>query len=132
MSLIKVFTEVENGVTKSLPAKIIDTNGDKYKIVYMSPSENKDSHNKRIYKYEDEIYEITDESITEYLDTDSELDLGFKKISDNEFIKYDSDSDDDYTPSSEDEDSDSDGSSDEESNEYSDSGGESFYDDDSN
>ena len=131
MSLIKVFTEVENGVTKSLPAKIIDTNGDKYKIVYMSPSENKDSHNKRIYKYEDEIYEITDESITDYLDTDSELDLGFKKISDNEFIKYDSDSDDDYTPSGE-EDSDSDGSSDEESNEYSDSGGESFYDDDSN
>jgi len=128
MSLIKVFTEVD-GVTKSLPAKIIDSNGDKYKIVYMSPSENKDSHNKRIYKYEDEIYEITDESITDYLDTDSEIDLGFKKISDNEFIKYDSDSDDDYIPSSEGDDSE--GSSDEESDEYSESG-ESFYDDDSN
>ena len=113
MSLIKVFTEFDDGTTAYLPAKIISKNGDVYTITYLSSSEDRDSHNRRIFKYEDDTYDITDESITEFLNSDMEIDLGFKKISETEFIKYDSDSDDDYIPSEEDEDD----SSDEESSE---------------
>jgi hypothetical protein len=45
--------------------------------------------------YEDETYVITDESVTEYTETDSELYLGFREIVPGEFIKYDLDDDDD-------------------------------------
>lgn len=100
MSLIKVFTEIEDGVTTCLPAKIISTKGDKYTIVYLSATDNRDSHNRKIYKYEEDTYEITNESITEFVNSDMEIDFGFKQISEDEFIKYDSDSDDDYVPSS--------------------------------
>lgn len=99
MSLIKVFTELDSGVTVSLPAKIISQKGDVFTITYLSPTDQKDSHNRRIYKYEFDTYEITDESITEYVDSDMEIDFGFKQISENEFVKYDTDSDDDYVPS---------------------------------
>ena len=103
MSLIKVYTEISNGVFESLPAKIVSTKDDVFTIVYLSQTENRDEHNRKIYKYETETYEITDESISEYLDSDTELDLGFKQISHDEFVKYESDSDDDYVPSEEEE-----------------------------
>jgi hypothetical protein len=106
MSLIKVWTEIGNdGKCYSLPAKIISKKGNgTYVIQYLSCTDRKTRDGKKIYTYEDETYEVTDNSITEYLETDSELDLGFEQISgDFEFVKYDSDSDDeDYVPSSED------------------------------
>jgi hypothetical protein len=106
MSLIKVWTEIGNdGKCYSLPAKIISKKGNgTYVIQYLSYTDRKTRDGKKIYMYEDETYEVTDNSITEYLETDSELDLGFEQISgDFEFVKYDSDSDDeDYVPSSED------------------------------
>lgn len=107
MSLVRVFTETSEGVFESLPAKIVSTNGDVFTVTYLSPTENRDSHNRKIYKYETETYEITDESISEYLDSDMELDFGFKQISPDEFVRYESDSDDDYVPSDEEESSES-------------------------
>lgn len=107
MSLITVYTELPDGETVHLPAKILSTKGDVFTISYLSVTEKRDDHNRKIYKYEDETYEISDESISEYLNSDTELDFGFKQISDNEFIKYETDSDDDYVPSAEDDSSES-------------------------
>ena len=101
MSLIKVWTEIDD-VCLSLPAKIISTKGDIYTIKYLSANDKKDAHNRKIYTYEAETYEITNDSITEYVNSDIELDLGFKEISTGEFVKYDTDSDDDYIPTSDD------------------------------
>jgi hypothetical protein len=140
MSLVKVWTELNDGKFRSLPAKIIDTKGSSLTIKYLSPTEHRCSKNRRIYKYEDDTYSITDESITEYLNSDSELDLGFQQIAENEYIKYDideysEDEDDDYVPSSEDdddedsedsEDSEEDGSEEYSEGVYSDDGGEEF------
>ena len=126
MSLIKVFTELDNGVTTSLPAKIISQKGDVFTITYLSPTDQKDSHNRRIYKYEFETYEITDESITDYIDSDMEIDFGFKQISEHEFVKYDTDSDDDYVPS---ESGDESSSEEDEEEEFTDE--EEVYDDES-
>jgi hypothetical protein len=124
MSLVKVWTEMGNeGKCYSLPAKIVSKKGNNtFVIQYLSSTGRKTRDGKKIYMYEDETYEVTDNSITEYLETDSELDLGFEQLSDgdgseSEFVKYDSDSDEDYIPSEEDDDdgesssSDSDGSS---------------------
>lgn len=126
MSLVKVWTELSDGKFRSLPAKIISTKGSTLTIKYLSPTENRCTKNRRIYKYEDETYSITDESITEYLNSDSELDLGFQQIAENEFIKYDideysEDEDEDYIPSSEE---DEDDSHEDESDEDDDSAGE--------
>lgn len=104
--LIKVWTELDNGKCCSLPAKIVNGIGAKsFDVKYLSPTSKKDSKNRKIYAYEDETYTITDESVSEYLNSDSELDLGFQKIGENEYIKYDfdeddEDSDEDYVPSS--------------------------------
>lgn len=113
MSLVKVWTEIDEttGKCASLPAKIISKKGNVYKISYLSVSEERDAKNRRVYKYEDEIYEVSDDSITEYLDSDTELDFGFEEIEDGKFVKCDllmcensdGDDDEDYTPSSEDE-----------------------------
>ncbi len=119
MSLIKVLTELDNGTITELPAKIVETknNGDVFVIRYLSYAEKRDNHNRKIYKYEDDTYEITNESITEFLNSDFEIDLGYKNISSDEFVKYESDSDDDYTPSSDEDEEDSDSDSDEDSDE---------------
>jgi hypothetical protein len=94
MSLIKVLTEIEGQDTKALPAKIISKDGVEFTIKYLSPTSRRDQQGKRIYAYEDETYVITDESVTEYTETDSELYLGFREILPGEFIKYDFDEDD--------------------------------------
>lgn len=101
MSLIKVWTEIYDNKFASLPAKIIHTNGDTFTIRYLSATENRDAHNRKIYAYEEETYDITNDYITEYMNSDYELDFGFKEISTGQFIKYETDSDDeDYIPSS--------------------------------
>jgi hypothetical protein len=122
MSLIKVWTELGNdGKCYSLPAKIVSKKGNTFVIQYLSSTDRKTRDGKKIYMYEDETYEVTDNSITEYLETDSELDLGFEQISgsgDFEFIKYDSDSEDeDYVPSSSEDSSSSDDDDDDDDDE---------------
>jgi len=66
-------------------------------IKYLSPTEDLD-HGCVIYRYEEQTYEVQDDSITEYLGTDDEGDIGFKVVPTG-FVKYDSDSD--YIPSEE-------------------------------
>ena len=98
--LVKVWTELPTGKNKSLLAKVTETNGDVMTIQYLSPTDDKD-HGRVVYKYEDQTYEIEDDSITEYIGDTDESDVGFLKVNDG-FVKYESDSD--YVPSEEDED----------------------------
>jgi hypothetical protein len=92
MSLVRVWTDV--GARKPVPllAKIVEKNGVIFTIRYLSESDDK------IWRYEEDSYEIDDDSVAEYLKTDSEEVIGFVPHDDG-FIKIDSDSD--YTPSSE-------------------------------
>ncbi len=128
MSLVKVWTEVDDGKCQSLPAKIVVKKGNVLVIKYISPTDKRDTRGRRIFEYEDDTYEVTDDSITEYLNSNTELDLGFEEISTGRFVKCDSDddSDEDYVPSSSEEDSDSDSDEEEDSEDDDDD----FVDDD--
>lgn len=92
MSLVRVWTDVGARKPAALLAKIIEKDGVILTIRYLSES---DDH---IWRYEEDTYEIDDDSVAEYLKTDNEEDVGFLKHEDG-FIK--TDSDDDYVPSSE-------------------------------
>jgi hypothetical protein len=105
--LVKVWTELSTGRYATLVAKIFDQKDDIMKIRYLSPT-SKYINGYKIFKYEDELYEIDDESVVEYLDDFDETDLGYKPIDDGGFIKQDSDSDYVPTESSDDDDNDSD------------------------
>lgn len=104
--LVRVWTDVGTLKPAALLARVIEENDGVYKIQYFSPTEEYD-HGRVIYRYEDEIYEIDDESITEYLDSD-ETDAGYILVSQDAWIKASSDSDEDYVPSEEDLDDDED------------------------
>ncbi len=97
MSLVRVWTDVGARKPAALLAKIIEKDGVILTIRYLSES---DDH---IWRYEEDTYEIDDDSVAEYLKTDNEEDVGFLKHEDG-FIK--TDSDEDYIPSSEEEESD--------------------------
>jgi len=102
MSLIRVWTDVGAEKPISLVARIVDTKDSLYIIQYLSPTDDKD-HGRTVYRYEDQTYEIDDDSVTHYLDTDDETDIGFKKV-DSGWVRSRSDSDDDeseYEPSDE-------------------------------
>jgi topoisomerase-4 subunit A len=113
--LIRVWTDV--GARKPVPllAKIVDRNENIFTIRYLSESDDK------IWRYEDDTYEIDSDSVAEILKTDLEDDLGFQAFDDG-FIKVETD--DNYVPTDEDEDDDEDeesdlyDSSDEEEEEY--------------
>ena len=106
MSLVRVWTDVGSEKNVSLVARIIETNGPIFTIQFLSPTDNKDKHGCTIYKYEDETYQIEDDSITHYLDTSDEGDIGFVSIGDGEWIRTSDESDEDYVPSEEDDDDD--------------------------
>jgi hypothetical protein len=93
MSLVRVWTDVGERKPKALLAKIISHQKDIYTIKYLSPA----GDSKNIFRYEDDVYEIDDESICEYLNVDAEAELGFKINDEGDFYK--DDSDDDYVPS---------------------------------
>ena len=112
-SLVRVWTDVGARKPAALLAKIIEKDGVILTIRYLSES---DDH---IWRYETDTYEIDDDSVAEYLKTDSELDVGFVEHEDG-FIRVDSD--EDYVPSDEDasesdSDEESDGEEDEEDGE---------------
>jgi hypothetical protein len=113
MSLVRVWTDVGSDKNVSIVARIIETNGPIFTIQFMSPTETKDKHGCTIYKYEDETYQIDDDSITHYLDTSDEGDVGFVSVGEGEWIRTGDESDEDYIPSEED-DSDDDEEDDEE------------------
>lgn len=104
MSLVRVWTDVGARKPAALLAKIIEKDGVILTIRYLSES---DDH---IWRYEEDTYEIDDDSIAEYLKTDREEDLGFVKHEDG-FLKEDID--EDYVPSEEDEETDEDEDEDE-------------------
>lgn len=94
MALVRVWTDV--GARKPVPllAKIVEKDGVIFTIRYLSESDDK------IWRYEEDEYEIDDESIAEYLNTENEEDAGFVIHGDG-FIK--SETDEDYVPSDEEE-----------------------------
>jgi hypothetical protein len=104
MSLVRVWTDVGTGKNVSLVARIIESDGTNFTIQFLSPTEEKDKHGCTIYKYEDETYVIDDDSITHYLNTEDETDIGFKQVNTGEWIRTDEESDDDYVPSEEEDD----------------------------
>jgi len=106
MKLVRVWTDVGSEKNVSLVARIIETNGPIFTIQFLSPAETKDKHGCTIYKYEDETYQIDDDSITHYLDTSDEGDVGFVSIGEGEWIRTSDESDEDYIPSEEDSDDD--------------------------
>jgi len=104
MNLVRVWTDVGSDKNVSLIARIIETNGPIFTIQFLSPTENKDKHGCTIYKYEDETYQIEDDSITHYLNTSNEEDIGFVSAGEGEWIRTGDESDEDYIPSEEDDD----------------------------
>lgn len=113
MSLIRVWTDVGTGKNVSLFARIVNTNGPMFTIRFLTKTVS------GVYQYEDETYEIDDDSVTHYLDTDEEADIGFKQIGENEWIRVEEDEDDDYEPSDEEtEEEDEEGYEDEEEDNY--------------
>lgn len=103
-NLVRVWTDVGSRKPVPLLAKIVEENGCIFTIRYLSESDDK------IWRYEDDTYEIDNDSISEYLKTSDEHDVGFKPFDDG-FVKVESD--DDYVPSDEDEETDDDSLSDE-------------------
>lgn len=101
MTLVKVYTDVGGVKPVHLLAKIFDAKESTYSIRYLSPTD-KMERGKKIYRYEDEVYEIDEDSISEYLNTDDETVIGFEEIQGGGFILVDSDSD--YEPDEDDED----------------------------
>lgn len=97
-SLVRVWTDVGARKPAALLAKIVEKDGVILTIRYLSES---DDH---IWRYEEDTYEIDDDSIAEYLRTDQEEDIGFIKHEDG-FIKVESD--EDYFPSEESDDTES-------------------------
>ena len=96
-NLVRVWTDVGSRKPVPLLAKIVEENGCIFTIRYLSESDDK------IWRYEEDTYEVDNDSISEYLKTSDEHDVGFKPFDDG-FIKFESD--DDYVPSDEDEETD--------------------------
>jgi hypothetical protein len=107
MSILRVWTDVGGDKPVSLIARITEEHADgTYTIQYLSPTDDRD-HGRVIYRYEDETYQIDDESVTEYMNTDDETTLGFVLVGPGDLVRESADSnDEDYVPSDEDEDED--------------------------
>ena len=114
MSLVRVWTDVGSDKNVSLVARIIETNGPIFTIQFLSPTETKDKHGCTIYRYEDDTYQVDDDSITHYLDTSDEGDVGFVSVGEGEWIRTSDESDEEYIPSEEDSDDDEEDEEDEE------------------
>jgi hypothetical protein len=97
MSLVKVWTDVGTRKPVALLAKIVEKDGVIFTIRYLTSGPDS------IWRYEDDTYEIDDDSIAEYLGTDDETKAGFKAV-DGGFIQDTDLSDEDYEPSDEDHD----------------------------
>jgi hypothetical protein len=100
MTLVKVYTDIGGVKPVHLLAKIFDAKESSFSIRYLSPTD-KMEKGRKIYRYEDEVYEIDEDSISEYLNTDDETVIGFEEVQGG-FILVDSDSD--YEPDEDDED----------------------------
>lgn len=95
MSLVRVWTDVGARKPVALLAKIVEKDGVIFTIRYLSECEDK------IWRYEEDTYEIDDDSIAEHLNTDHEDDIGFAQAEDG-FVKLMGEEDEDYVPTDED------------------------------
>ena len=64
MSLVRVWTDVGQKKPKALLAKIFKKKAGSYTIRYLSAM---GPENAKVFKYEDDEYEVDDESISEWL-----------------------------------------------------------------
>ena len=94
MSLVRVWTDVGARKPVALLAKIVEKDGVIFTIRYLSECEDK------IWRYEEDTYEIDDDSIAEHLNADHEEDIGFAQAEDG-FVKLMGEDDEDYVPSDE-------------------------------
>ena len=108
MSLVRIWTDVGQKKPKALLAKIFKKKGGVYTIRYLSAL----PENVKVFRYEDDEYEVDDESISEWLETDLEIDAGFEPQPDGSYIKMETDPD--YEPSDTESDDDDDDEGDEE------------------
>ena len=123
MSLVRVWTDVGARKPVALLAKVVEKDGVIFTIRYLSECEDK------IWRYEVDTYEIDDDSIAEYLNTDHEDDIGFVQAEDG-FVKLMGEEDDDYVPTDEDDDDSEEVSDDEEEEEFEDEEEEEFEESD--
>ena len=86
--MIKVWTDI--GARKPVPllAKIVEQRGPIFIIRYLTESDDK------IWRYEEDVYEIDEDSIHEDLCTTLESDVGYRSLGDEGFIKVDEETDD--------------------------------------
>lgn len=105
IQLVKVWTDAGGSKPVAMLARVIEERDGLYAVQYFSATEDRD-HGRVIYRYEDETYEIDDDSITEYLDSVDESDVGYVKIAEDAWVKDSSESDEDYVPSEEEDDED--------------------------
>jgi hypothetical protein len=96
--MLRVFTEVGDDDPVELLAKVVSNVAGVYTIRYLSPTEDR-VNGKVLHRYEDDEYEVTDESVTEYYSGDEDV-VGFRTVGDG-FLKEDSDSDYESEPESE-------------------------------
>lgn len=127
MSLVKVYTDVGLPKPVTLLAKICKRSKKSIHIKYLSPTDIR-YNGKKVYNYENILYEIDESSISEFLNTDNETDLGYIHV-DEGFVKMSDIDDDDYEPSSSDE-SESESLVDEEEDEEEDEDEEDYEDED--
>jgi|688.fasta_scaffold33026_4 hypothetical protein len=121
--LVRVWTDIGQKKPRPLLARIVNSKSKVYSIQYLSPTEDR-IKGRTLYRYEDETYEVDDDSIYEYLSLSTEFDMGFVEV-DGGYIK--DDSDEEYVPTDQsgddeddydDEDEDSDEEADEDEAEY--------------
>jgi hypothetical protein len=121
MSLVKVWTDIGKKKPVPLLAKIVEKEGPIITIKYLTEGKNK------IWKYENDIYDIEEDSIAEYCKTDDEGFLGFierdggfihVKDDDEEYLPDVVSEDDDNYDEDEDEDEDESDEDDEEEEEF--------------
>jgi hypothetical protein len=93
--LVRVWTDIGQKKPKPLLARIVNSKSKMYTIQYLSPTEDR-LKGKTLYRYEDETYEVDDDSIYEYLNLSTEFDMGFLEV-DGGYVK--DDSDEEYVPS---------------------------------
>jgi hypothetical protein len=107
MALVRVWTDVGARKPVALLAKIEEKDGVILTIRYLSETA------KGVWGWEDDTYDIDDDSIAEYLKTDVIEDLGFRPFGDEgAYVKCESD--DDYVPETSDEEESDDDEEDEE------------------
>lgn len=102
--LVRVWTDIGQKKPRPLLARIVNSKSKVYTIQYLSPTEDR-MKGRTLYRYEDETYEVDDDSIYEYLSLSTEFDMGFVEV-DGGYVK--DDSDEEYVPSDPDDDDDED------------------------